>query len=328
MVAAMLRNLRPTVLLSAAALLAACAAGEDASPGSATATTTASSSAGGGGAGGSGGASTSSTTTASGGAGGAGGASSATTASGGAGGAGGASTSTSSTSATTTLTNLDEDVDVVITADNAYSFGYGDGSGIVTYIPGTRAISAGQIFNCGEGPEAYTVPAASAPPTAYLYIVSWDDLSVTQGVLGQFKRGNAVVYTGDPKFEVCATGINLSSSSVGPTQSEVNDEIANCNAGSGSAATTSQGWVNLTEAVTPNAIGRLAVGQTNEKAYDPDFPIVCQPGNPNNHPGIDAQSRWMWYDPGDGLGNYFTSNGTNRFKAYLVFRLKASVIHE
>ncbi len=111
------------------------------------------------------------------------------------------------------------DVDVVITADNAYSFGYGDASGISHYTQGQRAQSAGQIFNCGEGPESYVVPAADAPPSAYLYIVTWDDLSVTQGVLGQFKRvGGAPLYTGDPKFEVCATGIDLSASATGPTR--------------------------------------------------------------------------------------------------------------
>lgn len=324
-----MRTHRLLPLVTAAALLGACGAtSEDTSSAPSTTTTTSSGSSGGGGAGG-GGASTSSTTV-SGGAGGAGTGSGGAGGSGGAigGGGGGTGGGGSGSTSTTTLPSLDKDVSVVITADNAYSFGYGDESGVVTYVPGTRATSAGQIFNCGEGPEAYTVPAASAPPTAYLYIVSWDDLSVTQGVLGQFKRGDAVVYTGDPKFEVCATGIDLSKSAVGPTQSEVNAEIAKCNAGSGSAATTSQGWVNLTQAVTPNALGKLAVGQTNEKAYDPDFPIVCQPGNPNNHPGIDPQSRWMWYDPGDGLGNFFKSNGQNRFKAYLIFRLRADVIHE
>src|SRR4051794_27159937 len=41
------------------------------------------------------------------------------------------------------------DVDVVITADNAYSFGYGDIAGISNFTQGTRAQSAGQIFNCG-----------------------------------------------------------------------------------------------------------------------------------------------------------------------------------
>jgi hypothetical protein len=79
---------------------------------------------------------------------------------------------------------------VVITADNAYSFGYGDANGITHFTQGTRALTAGQIFNCGEGPEAYKVPAADAPASAYLYIVTWDDLAVTQGVLGQFRRGS------------------------------------------------------------------------------------------------------------------------------------------
>ena len=114
------------------------------------------------------------------------------------------------------------DVDVVITADNAYSFGYGDVNGITNFTQGTRAQTAGQIFNCGEGPEAYKVPAADAPPTAYLYIVTWDDLAVTQGVLGQFRRGMGVpLYTGDPLFQVCGTGINMQASQMGPTQTEL-----------------------------------------------------------------------------------------------------------
>ena len=42
--------------------------------------------------------------------------------------------------------------------------------------------------------------------------------------------------------------------------------------------------------------------------------------------GIDAAARWMWYDPGDGLGDAFHSNGSNRFKAFLIFRLSADDI--
>ena len=147
------------------------------------------------------------------------------------------------------------DVEVVITADNAYSFGYGDVAGITHFTQGTRAQTAGQIFNCplGEGPEAYTVPSAMAPDAAYLYIVTWDDLSVTQGVLGQFKRGGDPVYTGTATWDVCATGIDLSASTVGPTQAEINAQITICNAGSGAAGTTSEGWVNLAGAVTAGA---------------------------------------------------------------------------
>jgi len=214
------------------------------------------------------------------------------------------------------------DVDVVITADNAYSFGYGDQASITTYVQGTRAITAGQIFNCpvGEGPEAYTVPSASAPDTAYLYIVSWDDLSVTQGVLGQFKRGGTPVYTGTDAWDVCATGVNLSQSATGPTQAEVNAQIAICNAGSGAAGTTSEGWVNLTGAVTAGAAGTLAVGEANDAAAG-DFPLVCGAASG----GIDDAARWMWYQPG-GVANPFRSTGSNTFRAYLVFRLAAADI--
>jgi len=208
------------------------------------------------------------------------------------------------------------DVDVVITADNAYSFGYGDVSGLATYIPGTRAQSAGQIFNCGEGPESYTVPGADAPDTAYLYIVSWDDLSVTQGVLGQFKRNGLPVYTGAVEWDVCATGINLSASQVGPTQAEVNAQITLCNAGSSDPSTTSSGWVNSTGAVTAGAVGQLAIGEANDAAAGGTFPPTCvdQAG------GIDHAAHWMWWTP-DSATDAFHSTGSNTFRAYLIFRL-------
>lgn len=219
-------------------------------------------------------------------------------------------------------------VDVVITADNAYSFGYGTQTAITHFTQGTRAQTAGQIWNCGEGPEQYTVPAADAPDGAYLYVVAWDDLSVTQGVLGQFKRDTGTVLTGDARFEVCATGIDYSSgpdAQVGPSQAVINAEIANCNAGSGDATSTSKGWVNPTGATTTGALGRLAVGEAND---DPSgtFPVVCQPGQTANA-GIESGAQWMWYDPMDGGGgDAFHSSGVNRFKAFLIFRLSAGSI--
>ena len=215
-------------------------------------------------------------------------------------------------------------VHVVITADNAYSFGYGDASGITHFTQGQRAQTAGQIFNCpiGEGPEVYTIPEADAPDGAYLYIITWDDLAVTQGVLGTFTRDSGTVATGDPRFEVCATGIDYSSGPnalTGPTQAVINTEIAKCNAGSGAAASTSKGWVNGTSAVTQGAIGTLAVGEMND-AQAGTFPITCQPTATSD--GIASTAKWMWYDPADGGGgDAFHSTGSNRFKAFLIFRL-------
>ncbi|MDI1480519.1 hypothetical protein [Polyangium sp. y55x31] len=219
------------------------------------------------------------------------------------------------------------DVDVVITADNAYSFGYGDVDGITHFTQGTRAQTAGQIFNCGEGPEAYVVPAADAPPSAYLYIVTWDDLSVTQGVLGQFRRGDgAPLYTGDAQFEVCATGINMQASQTGPTQNEINEQIALCNSGNGDDVTTSAGWVNVAGAVTPGAIGSLAVGEANDPAPGGTFPPTCPTGSaPPEAASIDPAAHWMWYQPG-GIANPFQSTGSNTFRAYLIFRVAAEDI--
>jgi hypothetical protein len=218
------------------------------------------------------------------------------------------------------------DVQVVITADNAYSFGYGNVSGITHYTPGQRAQSAGQIFNCGEGPESYVVPAADAPPSAYLYIVTWDDLAVTQGVLGQFLRvGGAALYTGDPKFEACATGIDLSASDTGPTQDEVNKQIGLCNSGAGDHASTSGGWVNGAGAVTPGAVGSLAVGEANDPAPGGTFPPTCVTGSTPMAGTIDPASHWMWYQPG-GVADAFHSTGTNTFRAYLIFRVAAQDI--
>lgn len=215
-------------------------------------------------------------------------------------------------------------VHVVITADNAYSFGYGTPDEITHFTQGQRALSAGEIFNCpiGEGPETYTIPEADAPDGAYLYIVTWDDLSVTQGVLGQFARDAATLYTGDGQFEVCATGIDYSSGPdalVGPSLAVINTEIARCNAGTGDPSTTSRGWVNTAGAVTPGATGMLAVGEMNDDAGG-TFPITCQPTATTE--GIDSTASWMWYDPADGQGgDAFHSTGENRFKAFLIFRL-------
>lgn len=216
------------------------------------------------------------------------------------------------------------DVHVVITADNAYSFGYGDASGITHFTQGSRAQTAGEIFNCGEGPEEYVVPASDAPPSAYLYVVTWDDLAVTQGVLGQFARvGAPPLYTGDARFEVCATGVDLSASQTGPTQAEINAQIALCNAGSGDPSTTSAGWVDGAGAVTAGAIGTLAVGEANDPAPGGTFPPTCPTGvAPPGVPSIDPAAQWMWYQPG-GVADPFHSTGANTFRAYLVFRVAA-----
>ena len=49
------------------------------------------------------------------------------------------------------------ETEVIVTADNAYGFAYGTETEIARYHGGLEAVTAGQIFNRGEGPR-------SAPP--------------------------------------------------------------------------------------------------------------------------------------------------------------------
>jgi hypothetical protein len=223
-------------------------------------------------------------------------------------------------------------VSVVITADNAYSFGYGDVDSIQHFTQGMESGGAA-IFDCplNNGPDEYIVPEADAPPNAFLYIVAWDDLSVTEGVIADIVRQNATVVTGDANFEVCATGVPYSSGAAltnGPTIDVINQQITICNAGTGDPGTTSSGWVTTTgaDAQTPSANGFLAVGETNDDAGG-TFPIVCQPTATAR--GVRASARWLWYTPNDGVvQDPFHATGQNRYKSFLIFRLGVSAIIE
>ena len=66
---------------------------------------------------------------------------------------------------------LTTDVNVIITADNAYGFGYGTETRLLNYEGGVENPDADDIFACpiGVGPEEYLVPAANANAGGYLY---------------------------------------------------------------------------------------------------------------------------------------------------------------
>ncbi len=221
-------------------------------------------------------------------------------------------------------------VNVLITADNAYGFGYGTSTTMMNYLGGVENVSAGEIFDCpvGVGTEAYVVPAAEAPSGAYLYIVTWSDMAVTQGVIAQFRREGdpTTIYTGDPRFEVCATGVPFDLGTRGPSLAVINEQIARCNARSGAPATTSGGWVNA----TGTANGALAIGEDNttdrgSPTPGNEFPVAC---------GIDPSARWMWFNwspttlvwPTTGSPFLYPSGADNPTKQFLIFRLGAEYI--
>lgn len=222
------------------------------------------------------------------------------------------------------------DIEVVITGDNAYAFGYGGDDSLNQYYGGVEAVTAGQIFNCGEGPEKYLIPAADAKNATSLYIIAWDDSFVTNGVIGAFRRTNGNggfgqdVYTGTKGWEACATGAKYDIGSGGPPMDVINQHIVACNNG----ITPSGGWVDD----IGTALGAVALGEDNttEKNGGPaagnEFQIVC----PADMPG---EAHWMWFnwDPAHVVPPstpFIFPGGDNPYHQFLIFRLNAEKLPE
>ncbi len=176
-------------------------------------------------------------------------------------------------------------VTAVITADNAYGFGYGTNKEILAgqYYGGIENLTSVDITSANTGAEKYTVSPAI---TDYLYIVAWSDVFYHQGVLGQFKNGTLPpIYTGSGNWEVYATGvhINILPASVfpkGPSLFLINQQIEAANCYCGDKYASSWGWRKLN-----NNGFSLAIGETNASSA----------GNFAQVAGIDSAAKWMWF---------------------------------
>ncbi|MFP6575656.1 MAG: hypothetical protein VB912_10920, partial [Pirellulaceae bacterium] len=117
---------------------------------------------------------------------------------------------------------------VIITADNAYVFGWGD-EFVLSYLNGNiHNKTAAEIFSSGvPGPETYTNIQLNVPD--YLYIAAWSDDKTTQGVLAQFTSNNNTVYTGVGDWRVFSTGIDKDDGSNPLTKADINAQIALAN---------------------------------------------------------------------------------------------------
>lgn len=228
-------------------------------------------------------------------------------------------------------------VNVTITSDNAYVYGFGDVNGIIDYhYPGVCNYLAHEIYSPNTGPETYTI--AGNLSGKYIYIAAWSDEAVYQGTIAQFSDGNTTVVTTPTlpnpyvHWEVYATGIDLDPhssdpepiapyyiprrNSNAPSLSEINQQIAIANANAGNPQNTSVGWVSTTP--IPGRVGVLAFGPNNIGTNG--FP-------PQTVSGIVQNAQWMWYNPEPiNITNPFVTGSIPNFPAdksreYYIFRV-------
>lgn len=181
--------------------------------------------------------------------------------------------------------------DVTITADNQYGLYTGDVNSASTYVGGEFATLASQIAT----PESYNL---TLPNSGYIYITSWSDLAVYQGVLAEFSNSMGSVLTGDPEWEVFATGVNRANGAAPVTLADMTTQIGIANGGGG----PSSGW-------QPTAIGNL-----NNSGSLWGFGVG----------GISPNANWIWYDSGNDPSANAPFVGFDHDE-FLIFRLPVNV---
>ncbi len=196
-------------------------------------------------------------------------------------------------------------VTAMITADNAYGFGYGSANSLNNYFGGIENTDPCDIFCANRGAETYIVPKESANSGNFLYLIVWSDNSATNGVIGSFTRGDDTINTASDDWQVCATGMPDNYRSGGPSFAEIQTGLVACS--KGDATTVSHGW----RTVTPSAHGNVAIGELNDNAGG-IFPLVVD---------LAADLRWMWYQHQDDSRPFNTTTEDTVDSEFLLFRL-------
>lgn len=213
-----------------------------------------------------------------------------------------------------------------ITADNAYSFGYGSGVINTLYGP-VENTDPKDIFNCPKGRETYTFTPA---PNDYLYIIAWSDDSGLQGVLGEFLKAGLhadyshAIYTGTPDWQVYATGMDVDIGKGGVSLAQINAQLAIADTPGAGGPASSGGWVDINGGIpgTTGTTGTLVIGGANTKPPSAlPFPHVC---------GISRGARWMWYNAYPGVLDGFTQNPNDGHghREFLIFRIPVKKVLE
>ncbi len=198
--------------------------------------------------------------------------------------------------ASTNIATATQTFDVIVTSDNAYAIYIGDLAGdpnTLTLEGWAVNTTASQIWST----ESY--PSVSVPDAYYIYIAVWSDDQVIQGFLADFDNitSGGKVLSGEPQWEVTATGIDLDNNDLAPTLVDLGAQIALANLGTN----PSGGWVANTPSPLSNGDGGI---------HNPLITI----GN------IDDDAHWMWYDSGMDGSATAPFDGFNHDE-YLIFRI-------
>lgn len=112
-------------------------------------------------------------------------------------------------------------IDGTITADNHYA--------LYSSIGSTFSYHGGNELGAGGAPGTYNWSEAESYSFLggeFLYIVAWSDDSVAQGVLAEFQSASlGTILSGDPRWEVYATNVNMGDGSPHPTALDIGGHV-------------------------------------------------------------------------------------------------------
>ena len=175
-------------------------------------------------------------------------------------------------------------VQVSMTVDNSYALYYGTQTSATTFVGSDNDWTTTEVYNF------------NLPNNNYIYIVTQSDLSVAQGLLGQFENLDTAYkfYSNDPQWQVMATGLGNTNAPYAGTAADLallSQEIVDANGG----GNASNGWV-----------GTVAGPVNGGGPWGP-------------RPSIDAAAKWVWHSANGDLDP--TTPGFNHDE-WLVFRIQ------
>ncbi len=187
-------------------------------------------------------------------------------------------------------------ISATITADNHYALFVGNADGSMMSLVGGNELGAGGSPGTYNWSEPESVLFTTDLDT--LYLATWSDDSVAQGVLGELDINGFPLLTGDfDRWGVFATGADKDDGAAYPTESEMATQVALANSNSGGPG-TSGGWTSI------------QVGGMNG---------VSPWGTLST---IDSGAQWMWWT--DGEGSAFMPGGDH--DEFLIFRTSIAAV--